>query len=100
MGSSPTSDRSARSLKRGLWLPLLLAAGVRVALIAYGPPPELWEYDTIARHLLAGDGYVYEHFGQPHRAYYSGVPYVGLTAAAYALWPASPKAMLLVQAVV
>jgi hypothetical protein len=102
MGSSPTSDRSGRSLSRrpALWLPLLLAAAVRLALIAAGPAPELWEYDAIARHLLNGDGYVYEHFDQPQRAYYSGVPYVALTAATYRLWPESPKAMLVVQTLI
>jgi 4-amino-4-deoxy-L-arabinose transferase-like glycosyltransferase len=89
-----TSDRWV--LRSSLWLPLLLAAAVRLAAIAAGPAPEIWEYDEIARRLLAGDGYVCTHFDQPQRAYYSGVPYIALTAAAYRLWPDDPKAMLVV----
>jgi hypothetical protein len=96
MLSSLTSDHWA--LRSRFWLAPLLAAGVRIALIAAGPAPEVWEYDAIARSVLAGDGYVYPHFGQPQRAYYSGVPYVLLTAGTYHLWPERPKAMLVVQA--
>src|SRR5687767_14604553 len=76
----------------------LLAAFVRLVLIALGGAHERWEYDNIARNLLAGTGYVYDDGATARYAYYSGVPYVWTTAAVYWLFPDHPKAMLLVQA--
>ena len=81
----------------------LLAAAVvvRLALVAAGGPPETFEYDELARNLLAGRGYVYHHLGDaPFRSFYSGVPYVALTAAMYGLAPGGRTAMLVAQAVV
>jgi hypothetical protein len=84
-------------LPRRVLGPAVLAGLVRLLLIAASPPPEVWEYDVLARNLLAGDGYVYEHLGTPYRAYYSGLPYVSTTAGVFALWE-SATAMLVVQA--
>jgi 4-amino-4-deoxy-L-arabinose transferase-like glycosyltransferase len=65
-----------------------LAMLVRVVVIALtggGNGVEVFEYDQIARNLLDGRGYVYTHLGTEYRAFYSGVPYVALLAAGYAL---------------
>jgi len=85
-------------------LPILsLGAGLllRLGLIAAraGEPPELFEYDTLARNLLAGAGYVCPHLGVPYLSYYAGLPYVGLTALLYALAPPGFTAVLVAQAV-
>ena len=77
------------------------AVVVRLTLVAAGGPPETFEYDELARNLLAGRGYVYHHLGDaPFRSFYSGVPYVALTAAMYGLAPGGRTAMLVAQAVV
>jgi len=81
----------------------LLAAAVvvRLTLVAAGGPPETFEYDELARNLLAGRGYGRHHLGDaPFRSFYSGVPYVALTAAMYRLAPGGRTAMLVAQAVV
>lgn len=75
-----------------------LALGVRLGLIAASGPPEVFEYDAIARNLLAGQGYVLEHLGTTYLAFFSGVPYVLATAAVYVVAPGAPIAMLVVQA--
>jgi hypothetical protein len=79
---------------------LALGFGLRLALIlaGVGQPPARWEYDAIAAHWLAGDGYVYEHLaGVSYHAYYSGLPYVALLALCRALTQ-SDLPMQLVQA--
>jgi 4-amino-4-deoxy-L-arabinose transferase-like glycosyltransferase len=64
---------------------LALTARLLVALVTGLSAIESFEYDDIARNLLAGAGYMYHHLGTPYYAFYSGVPYVWLLAAAYAL---------------
>ena len=59
---------------------------------------EIFEYDDLARNLLAGRGYVYHHLGTDYRAFYPGVPYVALLAAGYALTGGSVAVPLLLQA--
>lgn len=85
-------------LARRLFILIALGVATRLALVAAGRPPAPSEYDELARGLLAGHGYVYEHLGTPYRSFYSGVPYILLTAATYRLFPAHPSAMLLVHA--
>jgi len=56
-------------------------------------------YDELAKNVLAGRGYVYHHLGDaPFRSFYSGVPYVALTAATYWLAADGRTAMLVAQA--
>ena len=71
-------------------LGVVAAAGTTAGL-------EVFEYDTLARNLLAGAGYVYHHLGTDYRAFYPGVPYVLLLAAGYALTAGSVAAPLVVQ---
>jgi 4-amino-4-deoxy-L-arabinose transferase-like glycosyltransferase len=59
---------------------------------------EIYEYDAMARNLLAGRGYVYHHLGTDYRAFYGGVPYVLLVAAGYAISPGNRLCILLLQA--
>jgi 4-amino-4-deoxy-L-arabinose transferase-like glycosyltransferase len=78
-----------------------LALAVRVLIVsAIGSAgsAQPYEFDDIARNLLAGRGYVFLHLGTDYRAYYGGVPYVALVAASYATDPASAWGILLVQA--
>lgn len=50
-------------LARSLFLLIALGVAARLALIATAEPPGPSEYDELARSLLAGHGYVYEHLG-------------------------------------
>jgi 4-amino-4-deoxy-L-arabinose transferase-like glycosyltransferase len=59
---------------------------------------EAFEYDSLARNLLGGHGYVHHHLGTDYFAFYSGVPYVWLLAAGYALSGGSVVAALALQA--
>ncbi len=59
---------------------------------------EAFEYDSLARNLLEGQGYVHHHLGTDYFAFYSGVPYVWLLAAGYALSAGSVVAALALQA--
>ncbi len=60
-------------------------------------PPERFEYDDLARHLVAGRGYVYEHLGTPYRSFYAGLGYIGINAVTDWLFPLQPPAMVVVQ---
>jgi hypothetical protein len=82
------TGRTARAF--GQWA--LLAAMVlapRLALIAAesstGRQPEAFEYETLARNVLEGRGYVYPHLGTDYFGFHSAVPYVLLTASVYRL---------------
>ena len=73
---------------------------VRVSVIVMsggGTGVEVFEYDQIARNLLDGRGYVYTHLSTEYRAFYSGVPYVALLAAGYAVSGGSVLAALALQ---
>lgn len=70
---------------------------MRLALIASGGPPQRFEYDDIARNLIAGRGYVYDQLGTPYRSFYAGLGYMAINIATDWLFPAFPKAMLVVQ---
>jgi len=51
---------------------LLTAFGIRLAVgwwLGHFHHPRIWEYEEIANHLLAGQGYFYEHLGTPYRAF-------------------------------
>jgi 4-amino-4-deoxy-L-arabinose transferase-like glycosyltransferase len=58
---------------------------------------EVFEYDELARNLLAGRGYVYHHLGTDYQAYFSGVPYVAICAALYKFFAPGSTAVLLAQ---
>lgn len=79
-------------------LALLLRLGAQVALRAYAHA-ETFEYEDIARNLLAGRGYVYDTGGITYLAAVSSPLYVYLTAGLYALTGHSATAMLLLQAI-
>jgi 4-amino-4-deoxy-L-arabinose transferase-like glycosyltransferase len=70
---------------------------MRLALIAAGGPPQRFEYDDIARNLIAGRGYVYDQLGTPYRSFYGGLGYMAINIATDWLFPAFPKAMLVAQ---
>jgi 4-amino-4-deoxy-L-arabinose transferase-like glycosyltransferase len=78
---------------------LVAAAGlaVRCALIAASGPPERFEYDDLARHLVFGEGYVYNQLGTPYRSFYAGLGYIAINAATDWLFPDQPKAMAVMQ---
>jgi 4-amino-4-deoxy-L-arabinose transferase-like glycosyltransferase len=78
---------------------LVIGAGVamRLALIAAGGPPQRFEYDDIARSLIAGRGYVYDQLGTPYRSFYAGLGYMAINIVTDWLFPASARAMLVVQ---
>lgn len=62
-----------------------------------GQMPEIFEYDELARNLLAGEGYQYTHLGTPYQSFYSGVFYIWLTAGLYAAFPHGYTAVLVAQ---
>jgi 4-amino-4-deoxy-L-arabinose transferase-like glycosyltransferase len=78
---------------------LVIGAGilVRLVLVAAGGQPERFEYDAIARNLIAGRGYVYDQLGTPYRSFYAGLGYIGLNTATDWLFPTHPAAMLVTQ---
>ena len=80
---------------------MVLCAGVllRLAVIAVSGPPERFEYDDLARHLVAGEGYVYRQLGTPYHSFYAGLGYIGINAATDWLFPAQAKAMAVAQSV-
>jgi len=61
--------------------------------------PEAFEYDELARNLLAGQGYTIQHLGTTYRSFHSALPYTLLTAGVYALVPGGQVALLLLQSV-
>lgn len=58
---------------------------------------EIFEYDKLARNLLAGQGYVIPHLGTSYQSFYSGIFYTLLTALLYAAFPWPEAAVLVVQ---
>lgn len=79
----------------------VIAGGVaiRLLLVAAGGIPQRFEYDDIARHVVAGRGYVYDQLGTPYRSFYAGLGYMAINIATDWLFPESPKAMLVVQSI-
>ena len=77
------------------------AAGLalRLALIATSGPPERFEYDDLARHVVSGEGYVYNQLGTPYRSFYAGLGYVAINTVTDWLFPDQPRAMAVVQSV-
>lgn len=59
--------------------------------------PEAFEYDQLAQNLLAGKGYTYLHLGTVYRSFHSGIFYVLLTTALYAIFPKGQVAVLVAQ---
>lgn len=85
------------SLTRTVWTVILVAIGLRLAVaLALGglAHPELWEYDDIARALVAGRGFTYSFHTI---TYYSYAPplYSWLSAASYWLTGSLAPLMLL-----
>ena len=85
--------------------PLTLFAGaLAVRLLALGVAhatgrfPEFWEYETIARNLLAGHGFVYTHMGLERSAYVEPL-YPFLVAGVYLVTGAGLWWLAAVQAV-
>ena len=78
---------------------LIVIAGiaVRLTLIAVSGAPERFEYDDLARHLVSGQGYVYEQLGTPYRSFYAGLGYIAVNAATDWLFPTQARAMAVVQ---
>lgn len=77
-----------------------MALLVRAAMFVAGggaASVEAFEYDDLARNLLRGLGYVHHHLGTDYRAFYSGVPYVWLVAACYAVSGGSVLSVLALQ---
>jgi 4-amino-4-deoxy-L-arabinose transferase-like glycosyltransferase len=99
--SSWCARRSLRwpaELPRLFWIAPALAAVVRLAVLAASPlPPETFEYDELARNVLAGRGYVLEHNGTSYRGYSSGLVYTALSVAFYALGSIGPELLRLAQ---
>lgn len=61
--------------------------------------PEPWEYEEVANNLLAGRGFLYEHFGVVYRAYVMPI-YPLLCAAIYSVTYHSHAILLLLQCLV
>ena len=78
---------------------LLLRVWIMVGRGTAGSP-EVFEYDELARNVLAGKGFLYVHHGTAYRSLHSCWPYVLLTAATYAVVGYVPAAMLIIQALV
>jgi len=80
-------------------LGLAIGAGIalRLIVIAAGGPPERFEYDDLARNLIAGRGYVYEQLGTPYRSFYAGLGYMAINSAVDWSFPSQAKAMLVAQ---
>jgi hypothetical protein len=72
---------------------------VRLVLITISGPPERFEYDDLARHLVSGEGYVYTQLGTPYRSFYGGLGYVAINTVTDWLFPDQPRAMAVVQSV-
>ena len=72
---------------------------LRLALIAISGPPERFEYDDLARHVVSGEGYVYNQLGTPYRSFYGGLGYVAINTVTDWLFPDQPRAMAAVQSV-
>jgi len=79
----------------------IIAAGIaiRLLLVAAGGTPQRFEYDDIARHVIAGQGYVYDQLGTPYRSFYAGLGYMAINIVTDWLFPETPKAMLAVQSI-
>lgn len=78
---------------------ILAGIAMRLLLVAAGGTPQRFEYDDIARHVIAGQGYVYDQLGTPYRSFYAGLGYMAINITTDRLFPDSPKAMLVVQSV-
>lgn len=84
------------------WLFLAALAVRLVALVvarASGRFPEFWEYETIARRLLAGDGFVYRFMGIPHFAYVEPI-YPWFVAAVYLVAGFHPTLVAVLQSAI
>lgn len=78
-------------------LALIPRFGIIVASGFDGRSPEPFEYEVLARNLLAGRGYLYTHLGADYVSFHSSIPYVLLTALVYVVTNGAQTAMLLVQ---
>lgn len=82
------------------WTLFLGALGVRLAALGLaagtGRFPEFWEYEYLARNLLAGRGFVYFHMGIDYRGYVEPL-YPFLVAGVYAVTRHGVLALGLVQ---
>jgi hypothetical protein len=109
-GGAPVGQAGLRRLRSRpwpAWQPHGLLIGVflvglvpRLALLAARAGDlEFWEYETLARNIAAGDGYVIRRFGNLTLAFGDGNLYAFLAGALYALVGHSPAALGVVQAV-
>ena len=85
-----------------LWLIAIVALGLLARSIVVlasmdAAGANTFEYDRMARNLLAGRGYVYDHLETTYHAFYSGAPFVLLLAAAYAVSGGSTIAAVALQ---
>src|SRR5438094_10240401 len=78
---------------------LTIAAGIamRLALIVSGGAPERFEYDVLARNVIAGRGYVYDQLGTPYRSFYAGLGYMAINLAVDRAFPSQPRPMAIRQ---
>jgi 4-amino-4-deoxy-L-arabinose transferase-like glycosyltransferase len=90
---------------RHLVLPALFTTALLVRLAAFalavrsGRFPEFWEYEYLARNLLAGKGYLYFHMHTDYRAYIEPL-YPFVVAAVYAVTQNSTVALAIVQCLI
>lgn len=91
----------AQHIRRTLLTVVLLFLLVRLWLIfGISRGPEVFEYDELARNLLSGRGYVYNHLETPYRSLYSGIFYIWLTAGLYMAFPSGRVAVLVAQSII
>ncbi len=85
---------------RPLWITLFwTAAFIRLGFVILTGRlwhPELWEYESIAKNILQGTGFVFKHFGTSYRSYCEPL-YPYFVAAVYFISRHSQPALVLAQ---
>jgi Dolichyl-phosphate-mannose-protein mannosyltransferase len=101
-GSSTAAHGRDIALPTSTWLLGLFLLGLLPRLLILLVRPDglqAWEYDTLARNIVAGNGYVITHFGHLVFAFGDGNLYSFLSAAVYALVGYQPLVLAVVQAI-
>ena len=78
---------------------IITTIGIRGAILAQEDSfskPQLWEYDAIAQHIVAGDGFAYEFLGTTYRSFCEPL-YPAICAVNYKLFGASKLPLVLLQ---
>lgn len=83
---------------------ILFAAAVALRVgagwyLSHFTNPEPWEYEEVANNLLAGKGFIYQHFGVAYHAYIAPI-YPLVCAAVYSVTDHSHTILLLLQCLV